>query len=91
MCSDGRSLYLSNGSSRISIRDPETFAETGGFQVRGPEGEIAFLNELEWVNGELWANVWQTKWIVRIDPETGSVLGRIDLEQLPFPEHRHSG
>ena len=90
LCSDGDQLFMSNGSSRISIRDPETFEERRGFDVVGAKGPVTQLNELELVRGELWANVWRTGWIVRINPENGRVLGFLDLHALPRREDRHA-
>lgn len=89
ICSNGEKLFMSNGGSWISVRDPATFDETGRFEVVGEDGPIVWLNELEWVNGELWANVFQTKRIVRVNPTNGSVIGWIELRELPFSDHRH--
>jgi len=91
LTNDETSLYMSSGSSWIRVLDPLTFKETRRFQVNGTMGPVPMLNELEWVNGELWANVFQSKWIVRIDPADGRVLGWIDLHHLPLPEHAHPG
>ncbi len=91
LASDGRNLYLSDGSDRIRVLDPETFAEIRRFAVRGALGPVTHLNELEWVDGELWANVWQTGWVVRIDPGSGEVVGFIDLRALPPQADRQAG
>jgi glutaminyl-peptide cyclotransferase len=53
--------------------------------VQDPNGPVRLLNELEFINGEVWANVWQTNRIVRIDPATGQVVGEIDLTGLLDP------
>lgn len=84
-------LFMSNGSSWIRVLDPETFTELRRFQVVGANGPVRMLNELEWISGELWANVFQSNWIVRFEPETGRVIGFVDLHHLPLSEHRHPG
>jgi len=89
LANDEQSLYMSNGGSWIRVLDPETFTEQRRFQVTGSRGPVRLLNELEWVDGELWANVFQSKWIVRIDPAAGRVIGWIDLHHLPLSEHAH--
>ncbi len=87
-----RQLYLSDGSSTIRVIDPETFVERRRFEVRGPDGRaVSNLNELEWIDGEIWANVFQTTWIVRFSPEDGRVRGFVDLRHLPLPEDAHAG
>ena len=79
---DGQRLIMSNGSARLTFRDPQTFDETGGLLVtlRG----LAFrnLNELEWVDGSIYANVWQQDIIVRIDPRSGEISEVIDAAGL---------
>lgn len=85
---DGERLYMSDGSSRISIRDPETFNEIERIQVRHEGEPVTDLNELEWIDGQIYANVWQTDSIVRIDPATGEVTAWIDLSGLLTPEDR---
>jgi glutamine cyclotransferase len=83
---DGRRLIMSDGSATLFFRDPETFAETGRIDVFDENGPVTRLNELEYVRGEIWANVWQTDRVARIAPETGQVLGWIDLSGLLQPE-----
>lgn len=82
LASDGEHLYMSDGSDRIVVRDPETFRAVREFTVRTDRGNVQYLNELEWVDGELWANVYTTNMIVRINPENGHVVGIIELEGL---------
>lgn len=84
-------LFMSDGTSTIRVLDPLTFREMRRFEVRGVRGAIEKLNEMEWIDGELWANIFETKWIVRFSPEDGRVLGFIDLHHLPLPEDRHPG
>ncbi len=85
---DGRHLYHSDGSDRILVRDPDTFRTMSLIQVRDGDKPVKRLNELEWVAGELWANVFETPRIVRIDPESGQVKGWIDLAPLRPEETR---
>jgi glutamine cyclotransferase len=77
---------MSDGSSFLYFLDPETFERTGQLQVTGPDGPVTNLNELEYIDGEVYANVWRTDYIARIDPDTGDVLAWIDLAGLPRPE-----
>lgn len=79
---DGERLIMSDGTPNLYFRDPETFAETGRVEVRDANGPIAALNELEYVNGRVFANVWQTDLIAIIDPATGWVTGWIGLAGL---------
>jgi glutamine cyclotransferase len=73
---------MSDGSANLYFWDPETFAEIGRVEVRDANGPVVRLNELEYINGEVYANVWQTYRIVRIDPKTGWVTGSIDLHGI---------
>lgn len=79
---DGERLIVSDGTSTIYFWDPETLQEIGRIAVRDHEGPLNRLNELEFVDGEIWANIWLTDRIARISPETGDVLGYIDLTGL---------
>jgi glutaminyl-peptide cyclotransferase len=85
---DGRRLIMSDGSAVLSFLDPLTFNETHVLPVHDAGRPVSSLNELEYVNGEIYANVWPTDRIVRISPETGQVLGWIDLEGLLSPAER---
>lgn len=82
MTHDGTHLMMSDGSSSIRFVDPETFKIEKTIYVRDDIGPVGFLNELEYVDGKLYANVWQTDFIAIIDPETGKVTGWIDLTGL---------
>jgi glutaminyl-peptide cyclotransferase len=82
LTTDGRLLYMSDGTSRIRVVDPAGFHEQRTIQVRERDSTVWMLNELEWVRGELWANVYQTDLVARIDPTTGHVVGWIDLGNL---------
>ncbi len=79
---DGKRLIMSDGSSELRFWDPETLQETGRLRVTEDGKPIDKLNELEWVRGEIFANVWQTNRIARIDPSSGKVVGWIDLGGL---------
>jgi glutaminyl-peptide cyclotransferase len=79
---DSTQLYMSDGSDEIRVLDPETFAERKRIKVTALGAPVKNLNELEWVKGELFANIWQTDHIVRIAPASGKVTGYIDLSGL---------
>ena len=70
---------MDSGSDAITFHDPTTFAITNTIHVSDHGTPVTNLNELEYVKGEIYANVWQTNFIVRIDPKTGSVKAWIDL------------
>ncbi|HEY1314350.1 MAG TPA: glutaminyl-peptide cyclotransferase, partial [Steroidobacteraceae bacterium] len=76
---DDKQLIMSDGTSELRLLDPATFNETGRIKVTVEGKPLRNVNELEWVKGEIYANVWQTNWIVRIDPDSGRVVGAIDL------------
>ena len=78
LCNDGKSLIMSDGTERIVFRNPETFEIEKTLEVSNHQGPIGYLNELEYVNGKIYANVWTTSLIVSIDPENGKVLEQID-------------
>jgi glutaminyl-peptide cyclotransferase len=82
LATDGTSLYLSDGTSQIRVLDPDGFRVARTIRVTEADKPVHMLNELEWVRGELWANVYWTGLIARIDPSTGHVLGYVDLRRL---------
>ena len=86
LATDGTSLILSNGTNQIQVMDPQTFRVTRVVSVTLRGQPLARLNELEVVRGELYANVWQTDWIVRIDLQSGKVVGIVDFSGLLPPE-----
>jgi glutaminyl-peptide cyclotransferase len=88
LATDGARLYLSDGSSRVRVIDPSGFRTERVIQVREGAQPVWMLNELEWVRGELWANVYETDLIARIDPATGAVLGWVDVGGLLTPAER---
>ncbi|HEX7038773.1 MAG TPA: glutaminyl-peptide cyclotransferase [Trueperaceae bacterium] len=82
LCFDGEALWMSDGTDRLTRRDPDTFAVLGSVQVRRDGEPLGLLNELECVGEDVYANVWLTDEIVRIDPETGHVTATIDASPL---------
>jgi glutamine cyclotransferase len=88
LCHDGRRLIMSDGSDALTFRDPATFAATGRVNVTLDGAPVPQLNELECVDGAVYANVYTTEEIVRIDPETGHVTTRIDASRLLTPAER---
>ena len=85
---DGSALIQSDGGSRLTFRSPADFSVLRELAVVRAGRPQFYLNELEWVNGEIWANVWQSDEILRIDPRTGLVTGSVDASQLLSPEER---
>ena len=79
---DGKRIIMSDGTPEIRFWDPDTLRETGRITVMYQGQPLKNVNELEWVNGEIYANVWKTKLIVRINPSSGQVAGVIDLNGL---------
>ena len=88
LCHDGRDLVMSDGSAQLTFRGPETFRPVREVTVRENGQPVQQLNELECVKGSVYANVWQTDRIVRIDPKTGAVTASIDATGLLAPAER---
>jgi len=88
LATDGRELFLSDGTSEIRILNPETFQEKRRFRVHDGATPVDQLNELEFVGGQIFANVWHSNRIARISPQTGDVVGWIDLTGLLSPIYR---
>lgn len=85
LATDGEFLIVSDGSYRLRFIDPATFAVDRVLEVRDAGRVVFSLNELEWVDGELWANIYQEDNIARIDPVTGEVIGWVNVGGLlPF-------
>jgi len=82
LTTDGTRLILSDGAPHLRFLDGQTLAQTGEVPVTLNGRGVGQLNELEWIDGEVWANIWQTDFIVRIDPATGVIKGIIDLTNL---------
>ena len=83
---DGKHLIMSDGTSILYFLHPKTYKEVGRIEVRDLKGPVSNLNELEYIKGEIYANIWKTDRIARISPQTGEVLGWINLEGLLRPE-----
>jgi len=86
---DGTRLIMSDGTATLHFLDPQTFEEIGQLGVFDNDGPVARLNELEYVQGEIYANVWQTDRVARIEPATGRVIGWVELGGLLTTEDRH--
>jgi len=81
-------IYLSDGTSNIRVLNPNSLVEESRFEVTLNDKPVKLLNELEWVEGELWSNVWKSNQILRINPESGAVTGIIDMTGLLSKEER---
>jgi len=88
LCYDGSRLVMSDGSDRLTFRDPKTFAVKAIVNVTLAGKPATELNELECVDGQVYANVWQTDDILRIDPKDGRVTAVVDASGLLTPEER---
>lgn len=82
LTNDGTKLYMSDGTHTIRVIDPATLKEERRFGVTLRGESLSYLNELEWIEGKIWANVYTTNYIVIINPESGVVEGVIDLSGI---------
>ncbi|MBR4995538.1 MAG: glutaminyl-peptide cyclotransferase [Alistipes sp.] len=82
LTSDGESLYMSNGTADIYKVNPETFKRESKITVTMRGEVLNYLNELEWIDGKIWANVYTTDYVVIINPQTGVVEAVIDFKGL---------
>ncbi len=82
MTTDGKNLIMSDGSSNIYYREPSTFRTLNIISVTDNNGPVGNINELEFVDGFIYANVWNTNYIIKIDPANGHVIGRMDFTGL---------
>ena len=82
---DGKQLIMSDGTPQLRFINPKTLQETHRITVTLDGKPVRNVNELEWVKGEIFANVWKTNWIVRIDPRDGRVLGMVNLTGILPP------
>src|ERR1019366_10557218 len=80
-----KQIIMSDGTAELRFLDPKTLKETHRVAVTLDGKPFRNVNELEWVKGEIYANVWQTDWILRIDPHDGRVVGLINLAGLLRP------
>jgi glutaminyl-peptide cyclotransferase len=79
---DGANLIASEGTDKLFFLDTVTLKPLKTLSVTDANGPVTKLNELEYVNGFIYANIWETNWIVKIDPSTGKVVGKVDLSAL---------
>jgi glutaminyl-peptide cyclotransferase len=91
LCNDRHRLVMSDGSDRLTFRDPVTFAPSGQLEVRLDGDPVRALNELECAGGVIWANVFQTDRILRINPSTGVVTGVVDASGLLSTQPQSTG
>ncbi len=82
MTTDGSSLIMSDGSSNLTFLDPVTFKTNRIMGITDNNGPVGNINELEYVNGNILANIYQTPYIIRINPSTGKVIGKADFSTL---------
>jgi glutamine cyclotransferase len=82
LTTNGKDLIMSDGSNALTFLDPVTFQPTKTLLVAENNYAVDYLNELEYIKGFLYANVWMTNTIVKIDPESGNVVAKIDLSDL---------
>ena len=89
---DGSRLIMSDGTATLYFLDPETFTQVDKIEVYDPDtGPVVRLNELEYIHGEVYANIWEEERIAIINPQTGQVTGWIDLEGIQDLENRDTG
>jgi glutaminyl-peptide cyclotransferase len=88
---DGKQLIMSDGTPTLRFINPKTLKETNRIQVTLDGRPVHEVNELEWVKGEIYANIWHTDLIARIDPHTGHVVGLINLAGILSPTNRAGG
>jgi glutamine cyclotransferase len=84
LTTDGKDLIMSDGSARLSFMDPATGKPLRNLQVTESGVSVQYLNELEYIEGYIYANVWTTNYIVKIDPSDGKVIAKIDLNMLAY-------
>lgn len=87
LTSTGSELVMSDGTETLRFIDPKSFKVKRRLRVTVQDRPLRMINELEWVNGQVLANIWMTDYVVRIDPVSGKVVGVIDLSRI----HRESG
>ena len=88
---NGKRLIMSDGTPELRFLDPETLKETSRLKVTYKGAPVQNINELEFIKGEIFANLWQSDVIVRINPDNGAVTGVIDLQGLLPEKHRIAG
>ncbi len=88
LTNDGTQIYMDDGTPQIRVWDPATLREKRRITVHDDDGPVPQVNELEWVAGEIYANVWQTDTMLRISTANGRVLGKVNLAGLLTDEDR---
>ncbi len=89
LCNDEKYLYMTNGSAEVKIIEPETYSVIDRFEVFDDKGSVKYLNELEYIDGYIFANIYQYEKIVKFDPKTGQVIANIDLSDiLPMNDYK---
>jgi glutaminyl-peptide cyclotransferase len=88
---DGKRLIMSDGTPDLRFLNPDTLQETGRITVTYEGKPVPKVNELEWVKGRIYANVWETNMMILIDPASGAITGIVNLEGLLSPSDRLSG
>ncbi|MGJ5643165.1 glutaminyl-peptide cyclotransferase [Formosa sp. S-31] len=91
LCNDGKILYKSDGTEKIWILDPETLEEKDYIQIYTNKGKIGRVNELEWIDGKIYANIYQKDGVAIINPKNGAVEGVIDFSSLKKKVTQHQG
>jgi glutamine cyclotransferase len=91
LTNDGTNLIMSNGTEKIQYLDPNTLATVRSIEVTSDGMPVLNVNELEYINGEIWANIWRTDRIIRIDPQTGKVKAWLDMSGLLTSAELQSG
>ena len=86
LCNNGQQLIYSDGSDKLTLLSPTTLRKVSEIAVHDQGNPVQRLNELEWIDNRIWANVWQTERLVIIDPVSGEVTASVDLSGL-LPEH----
>ncbi|WP_282042911.1 glutaminyl-peptide cyclotransferase [Winogradskyella flava] len=82
LCNDGKTLYKSDGTEKVWLLNPDNLTEESHIEVYTEKGKIPALNELEWIDGKIFANIYQRNGVVIINPKTGGVEGVIDFKPL---------
>ncbi|WP_407557728.1 glutaminyl-peptide cyclotransferase [Winogradskyella sp. 4-2091] len=89
ICNDGKTLYKSDGTEKIYLLDPENLTEKGHIEVYTEKGKIPRINELEWIDGKIFANIYQRNGVAIINPKTGGVDGVINFKPLKALVKQH--
>ncbi|MBD0831739.1 glutaminyl-peptide cyclotransferase [Aestuariibaculum sediminum] len=91
LCHDGKTIYKSDGSEKIWLLNPENLTESGHIEVYTNKGKIVGINEMEWINGDIYANRYQKDGVAIINPKNGAVIGVIDFSPLKKKVTQHQG